>query len=99
MKKKRYGIQIDDTGDLAVGTSIETGDTLAQNEYILMLAQPGELKENPLVGAGMADMVGSAGTADIKRRVRDAFKADGLQIKEFEMGRNGAIVRLEADYR
>ena len=100
MNKKRFGIQIDDSGDISVGSNgMRLGDTMAQNQYILMLAHPGDIKEFPTLGAGIADMAGSNGVAVCKRKIREAFRADGMDIKAFEMQDDGKITRLEASYR
>lgn len=95
---KRYGMQIADDGDLIVRDGgVSMGDTLAQNEYILLLSHQGELKENPLLGAGVADMVGSHDVSDCKRKVIDALKGDGMTVQAVEM-KEGSITRLEAKY-
>lgn len=97
--RKRYGIQLNEEGDIAVaGGTMSMGDTLAQNEYLLIISQPGDLKEEPLLGAGIADMVAETDPSAMKRRIRDALKADGMDVRTLEMD-GGTIKRLEASYR
>lgn len=99
MRNKRFGIQIKDDGDLSVvGGSLAIGDTLAQNTYLLIVSQPGDLKEHPTLGAAISDFVGSSDVAVAKRKIRDAFKADGLNAKQIELTKEGKISRLEVDY-
>lgn len=99
MNKKRTGIQITDEGDLDIRDgSLQMGDTLAQNEFALLMSQPGELKEYPLMGAGIADMTGDKNTARWERRVIDAFKDDGLRVSGIEISEDGQFRRLEASY-
>lgn len=99
MEKKRYGIQIGQNGDLSVSASgALLGDTMAQNEYIILMSQKGDIKERPLMGAGISDMVGSHETASMKRQIRDALKEDGMTVSAIDMD-GGTIKRLEASYR
>lgn len=99
MKKKRYGIQINDTGDLnAAPGGVTLGDTMAQNEFVILMSQPGDIKEAPLMGAGIADMVARNDTAAMKRQIRDALKLDGMDVSAVEI-KDGTLTRLEASYR
>lgn len=100
MTKKRYGIQIDDSGDLCVENGhLSMGDTLAQNEFILLMAQRGDIKEYPLMGAGIADMVGDNDTTAWKRKIRDALSDDGIRVSDLQMTSQGQITKLEGDYQ
>lgn len=99
MRNKRYGIQIDDSGDLVVADGgLSMGDTLAQNEFLLLVSGPGDLKESPLMGAGISDMVGDHDMTGWKRRIIDALKDDGLRVRSLELATDGTLTRLEADY-
>lgn len=99
MRNKRYGIQIDDSGDIRVsGGSVSMGDTIAQNIYLIIVSQPGDIKERPLMGAGIADMVGSNEVTGWKRRIREQLRKDGLNVKSLDISSDGEIRRLEADY-
>lgn len=99
MEKKRFGIQLSDGGDLTVRSgAIALGDTMAQNEYLLIVSQPGEIKEHPSVGAGMSDMVGGTSSSEAKRRIRESLRADGMTVRAIDMTDGGAIRRLEAAY-
>lgn len=98
--KKRYGIQIDSSGDLSVvGGHLAMGDTMAQNEYILLMAQRGDIKEYPAMGAGIADMVGSNSRAEWQRKVRDALLDDGMDVKSLVFDAEGNITTLNTQYR
>lgn len=99
MRNKRYGIQIDDSGDIRVsGGSVSMGDTIAQNIYLIIVSQPGDIKERPLMGAGISDMVGSNEVTGWKRRIREQLRKDGLNVKSLDISSDGEIRRLEADY-
>lgn len=99
MRNKRYGIQIDDSGDIRVsGGSVSMGDTIAQNIYLIIVSQPGDIKERPLMGAGIADIVGSNEVTGWKRRIREQLRKDGLNVKSLDISSDGEIRRLEADY-
>lgn len=99
MKNKRYGIQIDDSGDLCIANGgLILGDTIAQNIYLIIVSQPGDIKEKPLMGAGVSDMVGSHDVTGWKRRIREQLKKDGLNVRSLDITPSGDIRRLEADY-
>lgn len=96
---KRKGIQLADNGDLDVRDGqMAFGDTLAQNEYLLLISHPGDLKENPLLGVGIADMSGDNDIVGWKRRIREALASDGLKVSNIVVTNDGKIERLEADY-
>lgn len=99
MNRKRTGIQITEEGDLSVkGGSLGFGDTLAQNEFAILMAQKGEFKLDPLLGVGIANMVGDNDVSQWKRRIRDAFREDGLALSDIEITESGSITSLEAHY-
>lgn len=75
---------IQDNGgvDLAVESGgMAVGETQAQEEYLVLATQRGEWKEHPLVGVGVADMVGDEDLRYWKREIIDNLARVGIKIK------------------
>ena len=73
--------------DLTAG-SITVGDTSIQEEALVLLTQRGEWKEYPLIGVGLADMVGDEDVRYWKREVTENLARVGIKIK-------GVIIKNE----
>lgn len=100
MNRKRFGIQLDDnTNDLKIENGhICIGETLPQNEYLLLVCNKGELKEDPLVGVGISDMLNDNDILGWKRKIRDGLKADGMQVEAISISKDGHIEKLDVKY-
>lgn len=112
---KKTGIQIelnDQEGnpyyDLAInpnrydgvnGTGLSIGDTLYQNQYIIMAAQKGELKEYPMLGVGIADITNDNDLLEWKRSIREEFAKDGLKVSKLDIDKTTGEMTLIADYQ
>ena len=95
---KRIGIQLSQDGDLNITSgAMQVGDTLQQNQYLLLVAQKGEIKHAPTMGVGIADMVNDEDTLAWKRTIREEFAKDGLQVSELSITSNS--MKLKADYK
>ena len=93
-------MQLDEmTNDLKIENGhIAIGETLPQNEYLLLVMNKGELKEDPLVGVGISDMLNDNDTIGWKRKIRDGLKADGMKVEQISISSDGRIKKLEAKY-
>ena len=100
MERKRFGMQLDEmTNDIKIENGhIAIGETLPQNEYLLLVMNKGELKEDPLVGVGISDMLNDNDIIGWKRKIRDGLKADGLKVEQISISSDGRIKKLEAKY-
>lgn len=100
MKAKRFGIQLDDNStDLKIQDGhICLGETLPQNEFLILIMQRGELKENPLIGVGVSDMLNDNDILGWKRKIRDGLKADGMIVEQISIAQDGHIENLIAKY-
>ena len=84
-------IQDDGGVDLAVDNGqMQTGETQAQEEYLVLVSQRGEWKEHPLVGVGVADMVGDEDLRYWKREIIDNLARVGIRIKGVSLN-NGQL--------
>ncbi len=69
---------------------MQTGETQAQEEYLVLVSQRGEWKEHPLVGVGVADMVGDEDLRYWKREIIDNLGRVGIKIKGVSLN-NGQL--------
>lgn len=96
---KKHGIQLNpEDGDLMiVNGTILTGVTLQQNQHIILAAQKGELKEYPLLGVGISDMLHDEEDKSVwKRKIREELNKDGMKVRHLTIDEN--IIKIEADY-
>lgn len=93
-------MQLDEmTNDLKIENGhMKLGETLPQNEFLLLVMNKGELKEDPLVGVGISDMLNDNDIIGWKRKIRDGLKADGLTVEQISISSDGRIKKLEAKY-
>lgn len=100
MERKRFGMQlVEMTNDIKIENGhIAIGETLPQNEFLLLVMNKGELKEDPLVGVGISDMINDNDILGWKRKIRDGLKADGLTVEQISISSDGRIKKLEAKY-
>jgi hypothetical protein len=85
----------DETGKIASGLCI--GDTLAQNQALILLCQKGEVKNDPLLGAGINDVCNDHDFRLWKQEITQQMERDGQRISRMEVNENG--LKLEAKYR
>lgn len=93
---KDFGIQIlsdheisitvvrDELGVITSGLNL--GNTLYQNEYLILESHKGEFKEIPDLGVGLDDLVNDEDIEDWKRTIREEFKKDGLKVSKLNIG-------------
>lgn len=93
-------MQLDDnTADLKIqGGHISLGETLPQNEFLILMLNKGEIKTDPLVGVGVSDMLNDNDILGWKRKIRDGLKADGMIVEQISIAQDGHIENLVAKY-
>jgi hypothetical protein len=103
---KGTGIQLDNNYDLIIRVrrdaqgkitgGLSTGGIACQNQALLLLAHKGELKEHPLAGIGINDVIGDSDFDLWKREITAQIEADGQRIKRLSLDEKGLM--LEAGY-
>lgn len=100
------GILIQDNGELAIEPKrnslgyitegILIGDTLLQDQTLLLKSYPGEWKENPLIGVGMRDFMNDdADVEELHYRIERQFKMCGFVINSLS-GKTTATTAITA---
>lgn len=98
---RKNGILLSDTDrELYLGTTgrMQVGNTLYQNQYVLLNSHQGDIKNAPLTGAGIGDMPGDEASPQMwKKTIREQLMRDGLKVNELTVSANGDI-HILADY-
>lgn len=85
----------DSSGKIIQGLPI--GNTLEQNKALILVCNPGELKEHPTLGVGLVDALLSDDFLELRHRIRREFAKDGLQITRLDLY-NSTNINIEANY-
>jgi len=110
---KQKGITVnEETGDLNIKVSrdklglitggLVIGDVQKQNQAIIIYMQPGEMKEAPQVGVGIASMLLSGEALSYKHKIREQLEADGFRVNHLEIVNeqdNKLNIELNAVYK
>lgn len=72
------------------GGGLAVGETLYQEEWLVLMTQRGEWKEHPLVGAGVADMAGDEDMLYWNREITESLARVGIKIKGVSLS-NGEL--------
>lgn len=104
---KEKGILMREDGDLLVlpvkdgqqviQSGLVVGNSVYQNQYIILTAHKGELKEFPMLGAGLPDMVHDHDIAGWGNEVRWQLQQDGMKVERVGFDRNMNL-EIEASY-
>jgi len=102
---KKVGIQLTNELEPALNVVKEgnvivqgmvVGDTLYQNQYLILQAQKGEFKEHPTLGVGIADMASDDDVNAWKYAIRNELAKDGLKVEKLTFA-NG-VMEIVANY-
>lgn len=104
---KNRGILIGYDGDIAVSPTKNTkgeiaagmgiGHTLYQNQYIILKAHKGELKEFPVLGVGLEDITNDNDVAGWSNKIKEQLEKDGMIVDKVMFDRNMNL-EIDADY-
>jgi hypothetical protein len=104
---KGKGIQLDGDFGLSVKVRRDTegkiigglviGDTLRQNQALILSFYPGELKLSPLVGVGLSDMVNDNDILAWKRTIRQQLELDGQRVNDIRFTKQNQLI-VDAEY-
>lgn len=78
-------------------TGIITGNTLYQNQYIILKAHKGELKEFPVLGAGLSDITNDNDTAGWGNEIKRQLEKDGMKVSKVRFDENMNF-KIDAEY-
>ena len=76
--------------------SLATGDTLRQNQALLLMLHKGELKERPSAGVGLSDMLLDNDPIYWRTEIKEQLEMDGQTVAMVRITEQG--VEIEASY-
>ena len=89
---------MDVNGDLAVSSGeMVVGNTTYQNEYIILKSQRGEIKEYPLMGVGIDDIVNDHDEAGWKMKIKEHLAMDGISVSKVDINTSTGELTLVAE--
>lgn len=78
-------------------SGIVIGNTLPQNQAMILIANEGDIKEYPFIGVGFNDVLLGEELLEYRHKIRKHFAMDGLNIKVLELY-DLKKFKLEASY-
>lgn len=85
----------DENGLIIQGLVI--GDTMNQNQAIIIISNPGEFKFNPTIGVAIGDLLLDDDYLRFRHRIREHLTKDGMKVKSVELSKDKPI-KIEASY-
>ena len=73
------------------------GDTMNQNQALILIANPGEFKFNPTIGVAIDELLLDNDYLRFRHRIREHFEKDGLKIKSIQLS-DGKPLLIDASY-
>ena len=84
----------DEEGRIIEGLAL--GDTLPQNQALILTLHQGELKEAPAVGCGISDMLLDHRPLFWRARIREQLEMDGQTVTSIKITTTG--IHIDARY-
>lgn len=88
-------VQRDSKGLITQGLVI--GDTMNQNQALILIANPGEFKFNPTIGVAIDELLLDNDYLRFRHRIREHFEKDGLIVNSIQLS-EGKPLKIEASY-
>ncbi|NDW10445.1 hypothetical protein [Dysgonomonas sp. 520] len=102
MANKSIGILLGDDGDLNIQVErdfegkiikgLRVGDVTGQNQKTILISEPGDIKENPVQGVGVASYLDDDDVSDLFRSIRINLRNDGQNVRRCGFNENGKII-------
>lgn len=84
----------DSTGKITSGLTV--GNTLYQNQYMILQAQKEEIKEYLTLGVGINDMANDDDLTEWKKTIREELAKDGMKVNKLVL--TSSEMSLDASY-
>lgn len=91
----QVSVEKDLSGKIVSGLLI--GNTLYQNQALILVAQPGEIKSRPIVGVGIENIINDNDFLSWRRVIRIQMELDGQVVSSVKIGKN-QILEIDAKY-
>lgn len=87
-------IKRDSLGQITQGLTL--GETLQQNQAIILAMHQGELKERPMMGVGISDMLLDNDPIYWRTMIKEQLEMDGQKVGSVKLTKTG--IQIEATY-
>jgi hypothetical protein len=83
--------------DGLITQGLVVGNTMNQNQAMILIANPGEFKFNPTIGVAIDELILDNDYLRMRHRIRDHFAKDGLNVKSLQLS-EGKPLLIDASY-
>jgi len=91
-------ILLNDDGSLLIRNGdFVVGESMNQQQAMLLIAHPGEFKMSPEIGIGISDLLLGEELLEYRHRIRNQYMLDGLKINRLELYEIGKL-KIDAEY-
>ena len=90
----QINIKRDSLGQITQGLTL--GETLQQNQAIILAIHQGELKERPMMGVGISDMLLDNDPIYWRTMIKEQLEMDGQKVGSVKLTKTG--IQIEATY-
>jgi hypothetical protein len=110
---KTKGIQLTDSADSGILMDLKikvvrnaenkitqglvVGNTMNQNQALILIANPGEFKFMPTLGVAIDELILDDDYLRFRHRIREHFAKDGLKVKSVQLS-EGKPLLIDASY-
>jgi hypothetical protein len=91
----RIEVARDSDGLITQGMVI--GNTMNQNQALILVSNPGEFKFSPTLGVAIDGLLLDHDFLRFRHRIRDHFKKDGLKTESIQLAENKPLI-IQASY-
>lgn len=85
-----------DSGGM-ISSGLVVGDILRQNQALILVLHKGELKSDPSVGVGLADMLNDNELDRWRAEIREQLEMDGQRVESIRV--SPTSININAKYR
>ena len=90
----QINVKRDSLGQITQGLTL--GETLQQNQAIILAMHQGELKERPMIGVGISDMLLDNDPIYWRTKIKEQLEMDGMKVGSIKITKTG--IQIEATY-
>jgi hypothetical protein len=89
-------VKLQRNADGIITHGLEIGDVTKQHQALLLNMYPGELKESPLKGAGIADILLDGDELLWETKIKEQLQAEGMMVEKILF--NTQTLEINAHY-
>lgn len=90
----QINVKRDSLGQITQGLTL--GETLQQSQAIILAMHQGELKERPMMGVGISDMLLDNDPIYWRTKIKEQLEMDGMKVGSIKITKTD--IQIEATY-